>query len=187
MHELDPSHDHPVRAEIFRAARLCAPCMDRLGALTYGGSPLDESARVRWSAGVLVKHMMPAISGAYRAAASQGFRELLDVDATLDACLAGPTARRSSAAGRMVAMDFRPPAAERALARYFAALETGASAGHLATVLAARAAVFHIPPQMTVSALVFLEMRAAPPASFWKCVEDCLSQIPQGAHLLRAA
>jgi len=187
MHELDPSCDHPMRAEIFRAARMCAPCMDRLGAMTYQASPLNEPLRAQWCASVLVNRLMPAISSAHVATSNFGFRELLAVDAFLDSGLAGPTARDSRAAGRLVATDVRPPAAERALKRYFAAVESRESSGHLATVLSARAAVFHIPPQMAVAALVFLEMRAAPSAMFWTCVEDCLRSVPPGAHLLRAA
>jgi len=187
MHELDPSNDHPVRAEIFRAARMCAPCMDRLGVLTFQASPLNESLRAGWCSSVLANHLIPAISSAHLATSNFGFRELLAVDARLDAGLAGPTARNSRAAGRIVATDFRPPAAERALKRYFTAVESGKSSAHLATVLSARAAVFHIPPQMAVAALVFLEMRAAPVAMFWTCVEHCLNSIPPGAHLLRAA
>ena len=187
MHELAPSNDDPVRAEIFRAARMCAPCMDRLGTLTFAASPLNETLRDQWCRSVLVNHLMPAISAAHVATCNLGLRELLEIDARLDSGLAGPTARDSRAAGRLVAMDFHPPAAERALQRYCEAVETGKSSGHLATVLSARAAVFHISPQMTVSALVFLEMRAAPVAEFWTCVEKCLKQIPPGAHLLRAA
>ncbi len=187
MHELDPSQAYPIRAEIFRVARLCAPCMDRMGMLTFTGSPLNETARSLWCDSVLIKHLAPSISAAYVATTSRGFRELMAVDALLDTTLSGPTARRSRAAGRMVALDFRAPASERALARYCAALEAGEATGHLSTILSARAAVFHIPPQMALSAFVFLEMRGAPVKDFWSCVEACLVRIPQGGHLLRAA
>lgn len=187
MHELDPSSDHPVRAEIFHAARLCVPCLDRLGVLTYEASPLNGPLRDQWRESVLVKHLLPAVSKAHVAIGNHGFRELLETDATLDGSLSGPLAVRSSSAGRMLAMDHRPPAAERTLTKYFAAVESGQSSGHLATVLAARAAVFHISPQMALSALVFLEMRAAPVAEFWKCVEGCLKGVPQAGNLLRAA
>lgn len=187
MHELDPANDHPIRAEIFRAARMCAPCMDRLGVLTFQAPPLNESLRSRWCASVLMNHLMPAVSAAHLAAGNFGFRELLEVDARLDSGLAAPMAGQSRAAGRIVAMDFRPPAAERALRRYCEAVESGKSSGHIATVLSARAAVFHIPPRMALAALVFLEMRSAPVASFWPCVEACLQQLPPDAHLLRAA
>ncbi|MFZ4780305.1 MAG: hypothetical protein ACOYM3_33545 [Terrimicrobiaceae bacterium] len=187
MHELDPSQAYPIRAEIFRAARLCAPCMDRLGVLTFTGSPLNEAARSLWCDSVLVKHLAPSISTAHVATTSRGFRELMDVDALLDNSLSGPTARRSRAAGRMVALDFRPPACERALARYCATQESGESPGHLTTILSARAAVFHIPPHMALSALIFLEMRSAPVKEFWSCVEACLLRVPAGGHLLRAA
>jgi hypothetical protein len=187
MHELDPSNDHPTRAEIFRAARMCAPCMDRLGVLTYQASPMNESLRARWCDSVLMNHLMPAVSAAHLATGNFGFRELLEVDARLDSGLAGPMAASSRAAGRIVAMDFRPPTAERALKRYCEAVESRNSSGHIATVLSARAAVFHIPPRMALAALVFLEMRAAPVASFWNCVEACMQQLPPDARLLRAA
>ncbi len=187
MHELAPSHDHPVRAEIFRAARMCAPCMDRLGTLTFEASPLNSPARDLWCGAVLEKHLLPAILSAHAATAGGKFREILEVDAFLDSRLVGPASRHSTFAGRMIAADFRPPGAEKALARYFRALETGESSGHLATVLAARAAVFHIPPRMALSALVFLEMRAAPVAEFWASVEACLRKIPQDGPLLKAA
>jgi len=187
MHELDPSNDHPVRAEIFRAARMCAPCMDRLGVLTYQTSPLNEALRNQWCEAVLLSHLVPAVSAAHLAIANFGLRELLEIDSRLDSVLAGPMAGSSRSSGRIVAGDLRPPAAERVLKRYLSAVESGDSSGHLTTVLSARAAVFHIPPRMTVAALVFLEMRAAPVTSFWTCVESCLKLVPQSAHLLRAA
>jgi hypothetical protein len=40
---------------------------------------------------------------------------------------------------------------------------------------------------MALAALVFREMRAAPVASFWNCVEACMQQLPPDARLLRAA
>ena len=187
MHELDPANDCPIRAEIFRAARMCAPCMDRLGALTYQASPLNQRLRNQWCESVLLGHLVPALASAHLATSNFGLRELLEVDVRLDAVLAGPVAGSSRSAGRIVAMDLRPPAAERSLKRYFSAVESGDSSGHLTTVLSARAAVFHIPPQMAVAALVFLEMRAAPVQDFWACVESCLRLVPPGAHMLRAA
>ena len=187
MHDRTHSDNDPVRGEIFRAARMCAPCIDRLGVLTYASSPTNVALRTQWCTAVLLKHLAPAILAAHSAALSNGFRELLAVDALLDSGLAGPVAKASSAAGHLVARDYHAPAAERTLTRYFAALEGGKSRGHIATVLAAKAAIFHISPHMAISALVFLEMRAAPAENFWPCVEECLHRVPAGTSLLKAA
>lgn len=188
MHELDPSHQHPVRAEIFRAARLCAPCMDRLGTLTFDAPPLNKTLRDLWCDTILATHLLPAITAAHLATTgSGGYRELLDIDARLDSNLPVPIAHRSLAAGRMIATDVRPPAAERTLSRYIGTIGSVKSSAHLATVLSARAAIFHIPPRMALSALVFLEMRSAPVAEFWTCVEECLQRVPQSGQFLRAA
>lgn len=187
MQELEEIGDHPVRAEIFRATRLCVPALDRIGLITYEGNPTDAASRELWCASVVARHLLPAIEAAHLAASRLGVRELLAADLALDGGLCKLIAERSRAAGRVVAGDFRPPSRERTLGRYLAAVENGETSGHLAVVLAARASVFHISPALAVSALVFLEMRSAPVSEFWPCVESCLRSLPSSVSLLRAA
>jgi hypothetical protein len=162
-----------MRAEIFRVARLCAPCLDSLGPLTFLGNPTAESELQHWRDSVWRPLISPAIDSAH-AAGKIGSRELIEIDRKFDLQLVGPLAKSSRAAGRQLATQFSAPASEPALLKYLAAVNSGSAPGHFAVVFAARAAIFHIPLPTTRAAAIFLELRAAPIDSLWALIEDCL-------------
>ena len=181
--EMSPTE---MRAEIFRVARLCAPCLDSMGPATFHGNPAAASELTNWRDSVWTPYLSPAVETAL-AVGKIGCRELIEVDQKLDLQLAGPLAKSSRTAGRQLATRFSAPANEPALLKFLAAVASGSSPGHLAVVFAARAAVFHIPLPTTRAALLFLEMRAAPIDSLWPILEACLTGAKPATTSLHAA
>lgn len=173
------------REEIFRAARMCAPSLDRLGALTFGGRLAGDVDA--WSKAVFQRHLVPAVLAAREAVVTGGARELAAIDRDLDTALAGPLAARSREAGRRILLEAASPCGERGLARYAAEVLGGTDGGHLCTVLGARSAIFHFPPQVALGALIFLEMRSLPTADVWKAVGVGLNGVTVPFSDLRAA
>lgn len=186
MQESSYPKNSSVYAEIFRAAHICAPCLDRLGRLTFFGCRQSEFALTTWFDDVFSRHLLPAILQVHAAAANQGFRELVAIDTALNSAFVGIAADCSRDAGRMLT-SYGAPASERVLARYLNAIASGASPGHFVTLFSARASIFHFSPQMTLAALLFLEMRALPPKELWTAVDICLKRLPSAPSLLHAA
>ena len=184
MNTAGESSDFATRAEIFRIARFCAPSLDTLGQVTFTGEPAISNQLQQWRDAILVPHIAPAARSAYRAA-KRGFRELAAADKQLD--LAGPLAKNSRAAGRLIARSTRAPVGETALERYLAAVDREECPGHMAVVFAARAAVFHLPEPLVLAAIVFVELRSSPIGDLWPCVETCIQAIPPSEPGLCAA
>lgn len=186
---MSASEGHPLcqtRAEIIRAAKLCAPGIESLGKLTFEGDPADSTAVDRWRDAVFIPLLAPAIREA-TLAAKQGCRELVRIDTSLDKRLAGPLAKTSRAAGKTIAAALQAPNSEPILKKFLAAVDRGESPGHAAVVFAARASVFHFPERIVAGALVLLEMRAAPLDASWAAVSSCIASIPPADASLRAA
>jgi hypothetical protein len=175
-----------ARAEIFRAARLCAPCHHQFDVLTFRADPSAVDSRRRWRDSVFLPLLAPAVCDAIDAAKA-GCRELATVDRRLDPVLAAPLAAASREAGRLLAFSLEAPSNERALKRHIEAVRRGESPGHLAVLLGARASAFHTGRCMAVAALAFLEMSGAAPAVFWEAVLDCVASPAAFAAVPRAA
>ena len=99
-------------------------------------------------------------------------------DAALDAKLAGPIAKSSRAAGRLIAASMHAPAGEQGLEKFLRAIDRGESPGHMATVFASRASIFHFPKDIILAGLVFAEMRTARVEELWPLIDDCLVAVP---------
>ncbi len=184
MNTAGESSDFATRAEIFRIARFCAPPLDTLGQVTFTGDPAIAKHLQQWRDAILVPHIAPAARSAYRAA-KRGFRELSAADKKLD--LAGPLAKNSRTAGRLIARSTRAPVGETALERYLAAVDREECPGHMTIVFAARAAVFHLPEPLVLAAIVFVELRSSTIPDLWTCVETCIQAIPPSESGLCAA
>lgn len=176
-----------MRAEIFRLVRLCAPDLASLGVITFEGQAENKSQRRQWRDAVFLPVLVPAVGEAW-AAAKRGFREMAAADAALNAKLAGPLARNSRAAGRLIAASLHAPAGEHGLDKFLRAIGSGGSPGNMATVFAARASIFHFPKDIILAGLVFAEMRSAGVENLWGVIDDCLDSIPAGEpSIFRAA
>jgi hypothetical protein len=166
-----------MRAEIFRLVRLCAPDLATLGVITFDGEAENEYQRRQWRDAVFVPVLFHAVGAAWLAG-KQGFREMAAADAALDAKLAGPIAKNSRAAGRLIAASMHAPAGEQGLEKFLRAIGRGESPGHMAAVFAARASIFHFPKDIILAGLVFAEMRTARVEKVWSLIDDCLEAIP---------
>ena len=166
-----------MRAEIFRLVRLCAPDLATLGSITFDGDASNEHKRRQWRDAVFVPVLVPALEAAW-SAGKQGFREMAAADTSLDAKLAGPLAKTSRAAGRMIAASMHAPAGEQGLEKFLRAIDRGESPGHMAAVFAARASIFHFPKDIILAGLVFAEMRTAHVEELWSVIDDCLQTVP---------
>lgn len=146
-------------ALLWRMVEICLPAHEECGAVTFlprGGETI-ESDWHDWVVSVYVPVLAPALPSMQHLAAAASFTELLGEDAALGAALSASGAQRSLAAGRRALLDFRPPQGAKLLDRLREAAVANASAGHLATVFAARAHVFHLPSVQTAAALQLAE------------------------------
>jgi hypothetical protein len=166
-----------MRAEIFRLVRLCAPDLATLRSITFDGQAASERQRRQWRDAVFVPVLVPAVGAAWLAG-KQGFREMAAADASLDAKLAGPIAKSSRAAGRLIAASMHAPAGEQGLEKFLRAIDRGESPGHMTAVFAARASIFHFPKDIILAGLVFAEMRTARVEELWSVIDDCLDAVP---------
>ncbi len=166
-----------LRTEILRAARLCAPNLESVGALTFTGDAADPAQISAWAESVLRPHLVPAADSAWKFGRT-GVRELLAADKLLSEKLAGPLARNSRSAGTKTALAAQAPAGETALARYMQSLSRGETDGNFAVVFCARAGVFHIPKNIALAALVFMELRAVPLPQLWDAIDACAAVFP---------
>lgn len=173
--------------EISHVTRVCAPCLEHLGHLTLFDADRRESHLMAWCDTVFIPYLRPAILKTHNAQLNQGVREVLAIDTALEAVMAGPEAHRSRSAGRLAASDYHAPATERTLERYLSAVRSGTSPGHFAIVFAARAAVFHFSPQVTLTAYLFSEIWTAGWQEPWFAIGICLKRLPSTPTLLHAA
>ena len=73
--EMSPTE---MRAEIFRVARLCAPCLDSMGPATFHGNPAALPELTNWRDSVWIPCLSPALEAAL-AVGKIGCRELIEV------------------------------------------------------------------------------------------------------------
>ena len=152
-------HEQSDLAELWRMVEVCLPAHEDCGAITFlpRGSETLEADWQDWAVAVYAPVLSPALPGMQLLAADGSFTALLGEDAALGAALSAPAAERSLAAGRRALLDFRPPQGARLLDNLREAAASNATAGHLATVFAVRAHVFHLPSVQATAALLLAE------------------------------
>lgn len=177
---------------LLRAVRFCHPGWDLVGSLSFRPDVKASPAWKTWQDGLLVSVLLPQIFAAHAAAATGNLGGLASCDAAIDAALPDPFAASSRLSGHRLATNYPAPPAEKMLARYFQRVLQGEAPGHLAVLMAARAAVFHFPPATAASSYCFLEARGGLPhaaiAEWMALVGDCTAAAQSlGAAALRAA
>jgi len=161
MNGADPRmpHEQSDLAALWRMVEVCLPAHEDCGAVTFlpRGSETLEADWQDWVTAVYAPLFAPALPTIQSLAANGLFTALLGEDATLGVALSASAAQRSLAAGRRALLDFRPPQGAKLLDSLREAAATNPSAGHLATVFAARAHVFHLPSVQATAALLLAE------------------------------
>ena len=152
-------HEQSDLAALWCMVEVCLPAHEDCGAVTFlprGGETLEADWR-EWAVSVYAPVVAPALPAIQHLAAKASFTALLGEDAALGAALSSPAAERSLAAGRRALLDFRPPQGAKLLDNLREAAVANAAAGHLATVFAVRAHVFHLPSVQAMAALLLAE------------------------------
>ena len=143
----------------WRLVELCLPSHEECGALTFSPSGAEtlEADWQRWTTGVFLPVLHPALIALQNAAAAQDSVRLLAGDAALGAALSYEAAQRSRAAGRHLLLAFAPPQGAKLLERVRDAVSTDDETGHLATAFAVRGNIFHLPFVQVAGALLLAE------------------------------
>jgi len=152
-------HEQSDLAALWRMVEVCLPAHEDCGAVTFlprGGETLEADWQ-DWAIAVYAPVLAPALPSMQGLAANNSFTALLGEDAALGVSLSASAAQRSLAAGRRALLDFRPPQGAKLLDNLREAAATNPSAGHLATVFAVRAHVFHLPAVQATVALLLAE------------------------------
>ena len=145
--------------DLWRTTELCLPSHEVCGAVTFcprGQETLQEDW-LGWLAGTRSQILRGAFLDLHRHASEQSFAALLGADAALGAALPESAARASLVEGRRALLGFTPPRGAKLIERLREAADLNETAGHLATVFAARAQAFHIPAVQAETALVLAE------------------------------
>ena len=162
---------------LLRAVRFCHPGWDLVGSLSFRPAPLESPVWKIWQDGVFTAIYLPQVFAAHAAASRGDLAALLCADAAMDAALPAAAAAAGRLSGQRLAAHFPAPPAEKQLARYSQRVLQGETPGQLATLMAARAAVFHFPPATAVAAYCFLEAKgglsAAAISEWMAMVSDC--------------
>lgn len=161
MNGADPRmpHEQSDLAALWRMVEVCLPAHEDCGAVTFlpRGSETLEADWQDWATAVYAPLLAPALPTMQSLTANGLFTALLGEDATLGVALSASASQRSLAAGRRALLDFRPPQGAKLLDSLREAAAANAAAGHLATVFAVRAHVFHLPSVQATAALLLAE------------------------------
>jgi len=144
---------------LWRMVELCLPPHEECGAATFlpqGEETFDRDWQA-WSVEIYIPVLRPALLSLQRAAVGASPAELLAEDELLGAALPEPAKHRSLAAGRRALLDFTPPQGAKLLERLRESAAINDQAGHLATVFAVRAQIFHLPAVQVAASLLLAE------------------------------
>lgn len=178
----DPFHAEPILAEILKSLPTCYPVWETGGRLTLEGS--SDASRREWRDEIFQPILHPLLMKARETAGQGRVRDMIALDVEFDKTLPSRLLARSRTAGRRVLTEFKSPAAERVLAKYSAEVLAGTAPGHLAVVMAARGAAFHLPPNLIAATYVLAELQGANStqtlAVLWNGVGECFENLPPG-------
>ena len=178
------------RFDLMRAVGLCDPSWESAGRLTFHPQILSRPAWQDWKINVFQPLLRPQLEAAVVGCAAGDGRAIELCDQALEAGLSPAQVKMSRNAGALLAAAYTPPSGERLWLRARERIAAGTWPGHLAVVIAMRAAAFHLPPIQAVGSYLLLEARgafgrAAMPLCL-EMVEDCLAEGPS-VPLLRVA
>jgi hypothetical protein len=176
-----------ARAALLRTARLCHPDWEGIGQVTLEPARAAEPWAA-WKEEIFAPILRPKLSAMLHAATTGDGRAVEAMDRALDAELPAKLAAKSRHAGLMLVAAYTVPNGEKLWKRAKDRIETGEMPGHLASVIAVRAAAFHLPPLLVTGSYLLAEAMGAfgeTPRCF-PLIDDCLAG-GAGDFVLRAA
>ncbi len=177
--------------EVLRVVRLCHPHWESLSRVTYRPQKTDP-VWAGWRDEIFLPVVYPALQ-AMRLSSATGDRQgLMARDRGLDEGLPAEAGARSRRAGHALMKAFPAAPGEKLWRHFGVAMEEGKTPGHLAAVLAVRAAAFHVAPALLTAAYAYMEARSGlgdSGVTQWMAMsDDCVrASAKQGATGLRAA
>jgi len=166
-----------ARQELLRAMRSCHPDWMSAGRVTFSGGFSSDP----WKNDLFLPILRPHLETCWGLCARQDTRGWQAADRALDTALPLNLAERSRNAGVLLATSYRPPAAEKNWVRLVKEIAEGRQPGHLASVMALRAATFSLSPRLAVGCYLLVEARggwgAEAENQTWDLVTDCLSAV----------
>jgi len=138
-----------------RVLRLCLPCFDSLGTITFSVEGRPHEAWLLWCGRSFLPALLPTLIDARRHTLEGRLRELVELDRDLSDRLADPIG--SLAAGQRLTLDYVAPRIERVLDRYADAVRENGDLGNLAVVYGIRSAIFNVPPRAMIAGYLHAE------------------------------
>jgi hypothetical protein len=142
---------------IVRAAELCNPFLDALGAVTLEVRGPVASSVVNWNAAIFSPAIRSAMADVRREYSLGGNLEIAGIDCRLESCLPKGLSLQSRTEGKRLIGGLLPPRGDRMLERYRSMVLAGEAPGHLAVIHALRAALFSLPPRVMEGAYLLQE------------------------------
>lgn len=177
--------------ELLRAVRICHPGWEVASPITFAVTPGWGFPWREWNGRIFQPIMRSLLEDAYRAAKRNDGPRLLACDERGDGALPLAMAAGSRREGAKLLRGHKVPAGERVWWRYADHVAKGLTPGHLAVVVAVRAAAFHLPPALLPAAYLFLEARGAhlddEAGEVLRMVEACLLREASTIPKLRVA
>lgn len=177
--------------EVLRVVRLCHPHWESLARVTFQPQKTNPAWR-QWQKEIFLPILFPALQAMRLGSAAGDRAELQARDQAIDAALPTELAERSRKAGHALMKAFPAAPGEKLWRNFGILMEEGKAPGHLASVLAVRAAAFHVVPTMLTAAYAYMEARSglgAEGVAQWMAMsDDCLrASAALAAPGLRAA
>lgn len=177
-----PSGPSAIYGEVWRAISRCHPRWESAGPLTLVPEPGRPEFWRAWRDAIFFPALIPAMETARSSAACGEFDAIAACARRLDGALDTEAAAKSRAAGALLLANFTPPSGERLLRRFAREVAEGKVPGHLAVVIAVRAAAFSLPPAVVSAIYAVLEIRGCEPGispfALQRILEDCLERPP---------
>jgi len=152
--ETSPDQEYGL---VVRAAVLCNPFLDILEEVTLAVRGPMASSLLDWNATLFTPILHPLLLEVLDQTSKGGSFEITALDCRLDAELPASRKFPSRDAGKLLVQGVLAPRGDRMIERYRTAVLAGDSPGHLAVIHALRAAVFHLPPRVTVASYLLQE------------------------------
>jgi hypothetical protein len=144
-------------SELYDVIRRCNPTLDSMQVISWSVEGALEQSWSEWHQSVFLPFLLPHLGQVLELAGRQSPKEIVVLDAKLDAALPSLTRSRSIASGRYLLQD-RTPRGERMISRLQDAIDDGRAFGHFTTLYGVRCGAFSIPIRTAILSYLFQEL-----------------------------
>ncbi|PTX95039.1 hypothetical protein DB345_12125 [Spartobacteria bacterium LR76] len=176
--------------DVLKAVRLCHPGWESVSRVTFVATPgIATKPWEIWKKDIFDSLLAPQFLRAWASYASGNIAGWMEADRIIGEALPAKAETLSRRNGQALMKAYTVPAAEKNWTRLYTAMIEGRTHAHLATVMALRAAAFHVSPRLALSGYVLLEsvgeFGSGEPQRCFEMVQACPP--PDASANLRAA